>query len=326
MAFDRRKYGDFSRLLERAAKSDETEKRCIAENFILEERLPELREDSYEGFIKDPASEHHWFDGHRNYIEENIYIEGSDNPGPESFPETFAAINSANFLDLQQEQQVIRLENGSALARFLGLTENHIMDNLSDYLKDRTDRHNQYIINQLFSTWNRKRDSRPIFAGFWGEVKDLFIDGEGNELNENNWPNRLRDRLGMGHIDPVNGAPVPVLLFRYRLNEVPALESAFRKNAAVPTILDGAVTPYFCPTPANSDYQGQTLDLTPGEMKNVMNCEILHPYIEYRPEHLYRIGWISDRPGKSLEAARALHIDFIGADFKNMDKIGRLEK
>jgi hypothetical protein len=259
MAFQKNSFTDFYKLLKTTLGSN-PESQAIAENFILEERLPTAREERYGVFVNSPGDIGHWKGRHSKYIRNHIYL----NVG---IPETFADENRGNFWQgLEETQYLLRLENLNSALKLAKEDEDILkaFQLCEKFLKDR--HHADYLgfVEEFFSSWNAGRDQRPTWAGFWGEVKDSFDDHGGND--DPDWPNQVRDRFGLGHYDPQGGEPIPILLLRYRLSEVNGLVGR-HGSAAIPTVIDGDMGPFFCPTPINQQC-GQALDLSPGNDYN----------------------------------------------------------
>ncbi len=312
MAFKRTKFTGFTAFLKSTAQSPNSESSCVAENFILEERLTEQREDSYESHQPSIQDWNTWKSGHESYLENKIHI----NPG---VPETFTGLNHINlFPSIDPEQSLVRLENVSRLTRYHGGTLDEMMRDIQEFIENRNTPKNNNILSAILHHWNRVRDHRPLFAGFWGEVKDIFFDADGNKINDKYWADRLRDRFGLGHLIPTNGEPIPVFMFMYPVKDVPTLDDPHdNKKIAIPTVLDGRLAPFFCPTPKNGWKEGQALDLSDsGKNPYSINSEILHSRIEYIPDYLFKVGWITKQPGKTLEKARKIHLDLMLGKFE----------
>lgn len=313
MAFQRRKFSTFYQLLKDTNRNSHAEECSVAENFILEERLTEQREDNYGEHINSSVGIDNWVLGHKNYISDKINVYSGT-------PETFTNYNNVNSLNnIEEDQYLVRIEAIDWPSSLIGKDTNQMVDYLKDFVENAG---NPDIIKKFLADWNRERDLRPIFVGFWGEVKDIFTDTIGKEINNDDWANQLRDRFGLGHFDPLIGEPIPVLLMRYRVGDVINATSGETRITAVPTVLDSDWSPFFCPTPAHGWNEGQTLDLSPGdENEYSLNCEILHRCIEYQPSYLYRTGWINRPPGKTCEEARKIHLEFLQDDFESSEEL-----
>lgn len=312
MAFQRNNFSTFRKLL-KAAQASHSEECAIAENAILEERLCDEREDSYEQFVSLPECVDDWFVGHQRYLSARIRLH-------EGTSETFADVNSRNRLSgLDQDQFLVRVENLTRLAKAARSDAETIqlVEYFARLVRDPSDPDAVAVIKKFLSDCSMGLGSRPVFAGFWGEVQDLFHE------DDDQWANRLRDRLGLGHLDPMRGEAIPILVLRYRVADVIPTRHSNRNSVVVPTILDGSLSPYFCPTPLAWN-AGQVLDLTPGtEDDYAFTYEILHLRVECALSYVYRVGWITTPPGKTCEEARRIHFKYLDKDFKHLEQLQR---
>ena len=159
--------------------------------------------------------------------------------------------------------------------------------------------------HDLLAERNRKVQIRPTFAALYEDMEDL--------LDQLDWENRLRDAMGLLHMDPAErgGAPIRILVFRYPINAVPKLTSmsANRRPLGAPTVLDMTFSAAFCPAPAGTD-SGFVIDLT-GEAPGTRR-EVIHPTAPYNASHLWRTGSISSAVKRGdVPVARGLHINAI---------------
>jgi len=87
---------------------------------------------------------------------------------------------------------------------------------------------------------------------------------------------------------------------RYQVSEV-ITAAASKAEAAhpvcVPTMLDTEFSRCFIPAPRELAY-GRTLDLADDENCERKIAEVLHLRLEYRPEHLFKVGAVTRRPHK----------------------------
>ena len=114
-----------------------------------------------------------------------------------------------------------------------------------------------------------------------------------------------------------------MLLMRYRVSDVIDQHGDIQQNfAAIPTVLDSKLSPFFCPTPESIGHMGQTLNLSPGDENSYdFNCEVLHQYLDYRPVHVCRFGWITKPPGKTCEEARRIHLRYLETDYRHFARL-----
>ena len=219
-----------------------------------------------------------------------------------SVPDAFLEINRSAWLDsLPDNQTLVRME---ALNRPLQNSDLDL-DQLNNLLQRADSGNGDAIraVDSFFDAWNQRRDARPAFAAFCDEVQQ--------ELDDDDWPHALRDRLGLGHYGHTGGAPLPVALMRYSLAEVYSAQAQQQPSSAcaLPTVLDGGMHQFFFPVPREHPY-GATVHLLPG-WADTLTAEIVHCRIDYRRGHLYRLGTIT-RPHRldddQLREARDLHL------------------
>lgn len=293
MAFQRSEFQSFSTLLQDLLEQGGDHAQAgIAGGFLSEGCLSDPREDSYWGFLDNPPSPDGWLDGHQAYLSDRIQRrQGS--------PETFQEHNQNNWLPtLELPQMLVRMERLDDLAKGANGPDREpgsLAALLQGYLADPQSQPAKGAVEKLLDDYNSCRDLRPAFAGFWGEVEDLFESSDG-------WADRLRDRFGLGHLDPQQGEPISVILFRYRVQDVKTAPPFSEAFAALPTVLDGTLNPFFLPG-------GHCMNLEPAREgdKDAPSGEVVHRRLPYRPEHLFRLGRITTSPGKGCEQARRIH-------------------
>lgn len=144
--------------------------------------------------------------------------------------------------------------------------------------------------------------SSAMVAAFYDEVK--------SEADNDDWPLALRDRLGLGHYGTDGGRPLAVALMLYPLAYVLDWETpAGRAVCSLPTVLDNGMHEFLFPVPREHRY-GATLHLEP-HYSDTLTSEVLHRRVDYRAEHVLRLGWIGrghELAGAALVEARDLHL------------------
>jgi hypothetical protein len=284
------KLNNFEELLKQTIKDNDPETQALAENFILEERITKEREKGYSEYIESALDFDQWNHNHEEYVLERINLDKTDTKPVE----TFTDHNKLNiFKQIEPDQYLVRLERIEFPARGImreGIDQ--VVDYFDDFIKTPEQSQPADFIENFLEKWNDKRDLRPVFAGFWGEVKQFFVDPYHNQIQNRDWANQLRDLFGLGHLDPSGGEPIPVVLFRYRVKDVLDANTDGKNIVAVPTVLDGGFSPFFYPTPLKGWTEGQTVDLTQGDENNYsLNCEIIHRYIPYKKEFIYNLSF-----------------------------------
>ncbi len=291
--------------------SSDPEERANAENFLWDERPPVAGVDLYSGFVNHGpvVGLDDWSDRHRNYVSEYLHIDQDDSV----IPWTFRTDNDSNRLRyIDPRIYLIRVEAASWPCDLLGISTEELRRQMEKYRQG--DAAAQDLLERFVSTWNGRRDKRPMFATTELEVEDILNDEEGD------WAERLCAHLGLGHSFPQpSGPPVEIVVLRYTVAEVLAAAGHGLGGPAVPTVLDSHLSCYFFPSPipdpatGNNPYYGHTVNLSTVESENdyKIGVELLHPRLDYRPEHLFRFGVIARPLTMSLERARSFHLPWI---------------
>ena len=292
-------YGDF---LRRCSRSRDTIEAAVADNCRFDERAGDGRWQRFEALLSEGIASRgevgwqDWADANRLHLERYCNV-----PRP-SVPDAFLDINRSAWLGgLSDNQTLVRIEALNRPLQASGLD----LDRLDDLLQraDRGGGDAGRTVQSFFEAWNQRRDARPAFAAFYDEVQQ--------ELDDDDWPHAFRDRLGLGHYGHAGGAPLPVALMRYSLADVYSARAQQQPSSAcaLPTVLDGGMHEFFFPVPREHPY-GATVHLLPGRA-DTLTAEIVHCRIDYRREHLYRLGTIT-RPHRlddiQLREARDLHL------------------
>ena len=292
-------YDDF---LRRCSRSGDTTEAAVADNCRFDERAGDGRWQQFEDLLselvagRDAVGWQDWTEANRLHLEQYCNVES-----PRA-PDAFLDINRSAWLDrISDNQTLVRIEALNRPLQTSGLG----LDGLDDLLQraDRGDGDAGRAVQPFFDAWNQRRDARPAFAAFYDEVQQ--------ESDDEDWPHALRDRLGLGHYGHAGGAPLPVALMRYPLADVYSVQGQQQLSSAcaLPTVLDGGMHQFFFPVPREHPY-GATVHLQP-DRADTLTAEIVHCRIDYRREHLYRLGTIT-RPHRlddgQLRGARDLHL------------------
>ena len=300
------------------------EERAQIENFLLDERLAPEGQARYNHHLgnKPIASLNEWQRRHNtNYVKKELQLDR----GRTSRPWTFRPENDFNRLrQIKPELYLVRVEDAAWPCSLIPGASPEIIQAKIDAFAKGDDAARVYL-ERFAEAWNLERDQRPQYATTLLEVEDI-LDEDGPD-----WAERLRDRLGLGDYDPgVGGEPVAIFLMRYTVSEViAALEG--QGHPAVPTVLDGKMSQFFYPSPKPADGCGQspyghTLNLSPVDAENDyrMGVELLHPLLDYKPEHFYRVGYIKQPVAMPLERARSFHLPWLRLQYDREDFGGQL--
>ena len=294
--------------------------RAILENFCAEERVSDQRMMAFSGHIgSGPWA--HMGDFHkahdRRYLSER---QQRDKVGTD-VPDTFdRALNGSNdWPNIDDNVALYRVESVSFALRGAGIDESELLNAINLHSSSNPVERNaaRLTLQRLAENWNARRDRRPLFATTEDEVAAVIT------VADNDWPGALRDHLGLGHFNPIPGRQETVLLMRYTVREVRQCKAAGVSGFCIPTVLDGPLNPFFFPTPhpgggaAFSDLQvGRVVNLKEvvNESEYRMGLELIHSYVDYRPEHFFRCGSISRPLVANLAQLREFHLAWLRLD------------
>ena len=285
----------YNDLLARASRSDDVVAAAVADNCRFDERASEERWRDFEAMLPPPASAAwgDWADAYQRYLENRFTVQ------PPSAPDAFLEANkSARLNGLAENQALVRIEGLDEPLHSSTLELDELVR-----LLERQDDEAEHAVLSFIETWNQGRDARPAFAAFADEVQV--------ELDDEDWPHALRDRLGLGHYSDEGDTPQPIALMRYPLADVYAAQARqpIAHAVSLPTVLDGGMHRFFFPVPREHPF-GATVHLVP-QLADTLTAEVLHCRIEYQRRHLYRVGEIT-RPvqldEQQLREARDLHL------------------
>ena len=318
----------FVGFLRSTARSAKLEESAPAANFLLEERLPAPREQTFLTEKPGPAPAgwdvRSWWDTFGNHYGDRVA-----RPLRRALEiSTFAAENSDNHLAIESHQDVVRLESLKGLHQLFqgdfdspadltlelrSLVRSRQPGQAGTFSDDQRSRLASWV-DEL----NLRRDARPAFAAPFDEVEQL--------LTTPDWATQLRNVLGLTHFAGSAAKPFPVVLCRYNLSRV---ERAARKArvaawAAVPTVLDAgskngpnaAFFPFPKSAASSNPYGfGVTVSLAEGDGWD-FKSELLHFSLDYTLDDFSMVGEVTDSiTDAQLSAARQRHLDWFEGDF-----------
>lgn len=307
----------------RAAAAMSPEERAVWENLHAEERVSPARANKYAAALTGSAlplmtdlDTFAW--RHRAaYLEHAVFLEKTEPQVPDTFD---LALNGANhWPGIDDDVALYRLEDLSFALGTCGVDAVELQQAIEVANSSATDMPSRdrarAVLLRVTDAWNEGRDRRPLFATTHDEVAALLAAPGAS------WADALRDDLGLGHYDPKPGAPVAVILMRYTVREVRQCKVAGAQAFCIPTVLDGTVNPCFVPTPipgpaaSGSAWQmGRAINLgatSESDYADRMRAELVHSYVDYRPEHLVRWGLISQPVRRNLAQLRTFHLSWL---------------
>lgn len=305
-----------------------------AVNFLLEERLPAAREQTFLTEKPGPPPTgwdiSSWWQTFGNHYSERVALPLRRALGVS----TFAAGNQDNHLAIESHQDAVRLESLTALhkrypvgfdspsdlaAELRNLIRSRQPGQADTFSADERSR-----LTDWLDGLNERSDARPAFAAPFDEVEPL--------LAATDWATQLRNVLGLSHFAGSAFKPLPVVLCRYNLSRV---ERAARKAkiaawAAIPTVLEavGASGPgaAFFPFPkaagsSNPFGFGVTVSLAADGGLD-FKSELLHFRLDYTLDDFAMVGEITDEvTDAQLSTARQRHFGLLEQDLQYRSEV-----
>lgn len=302
-----------------------------ARNFLLDEGVSSHRADSYVGQVAPQVhSQNDWPGAHATYLATEVFLARPPNQPPRTVnprrtsicPQTFRELASFEvFGRADRRLQLLRLIDANPIARILGRSVDDLVTAASTVIEARAastspDPASLSLFEAALSSWNRQCDLRPCFASFYLDHDDLF--GQSPSEDQPGWADEMRDRLGLSHLDPSSGSTQALLVFRYSVSDVPKHKGLDKSSRplATPTVLDGSLNPAFCPAPHRAP-SGHTVHLQAGRDQPCR--EVVHPYLDFEAEHLFRVGKLTRSVPNELLPARAVHISALRRTYQRDD-------
>jgi hypothetical protein len=300
-----------------AAASDgsQGDDRFVPRNFLLDEGVSAERTQRYAEYVHTEGADDYasWSRAHVAFVTANIECEPPPGglptvvePRERLCPETFRIDPLLRaFGQLAPELDLVAIAPIAPIARAAGVTAAMLREAITD---------DPPLLDAALDAWEEQQQVRPVFAAIWEDVRDL-VPGSDSEPPDG-WADRLRDRLGLSHLDPSRRSSVDVIVLRYAAGEVPRVRG-MRGDLAlvVPTVLDTRFFPPFCPAPMTSEC-GRIVDLT-GDLDEPVR-ELLHLPVRFRARHVLRAGVIRTPPPK-LADARLAHLLYVQAELARPD-------
>lgn len=292
----------------------------IARNFLLEDGLGPTRFETYRatGAVNGHVDYGEWKRAHEAYLKRHIQLAVDQrpphtvNPADEhECPETFRSIDpDSPFQYSDDNLDLVRLVELDFVASRAGESPSDVKNLAMSVVASSDPRLvERQALSDVLDEWLLSSDHRPVYGAFWEDVFDLFGDTQAGDSPD--WANSLRDRLGLAHIQPRTGVrALDVLVFRYPIRSVPRLQNAAadQRPLVPPTVLDGNHSPAFCPSPVGQQ-TGRSVDLS--QQKPICR-EILHPALDFRVEHLWRVGQVTKTVDmQQLIDGRRWHLAFL---------------
>lgn len=305
---------DFAPLLWATANgaADPQESRLVARNFLLDENLTSARVDAYPPVRRAGATLEEWRRAHGDYVTTEIDLIRPVHTGAayridpsqrDRCPDAFRYPEAlSKYGQVDTELHLVRVWSALSLAAILRLPGNDpsmLVDVCRSVLNNPKDQALRQELNDMLAVVADSISARPQFAA-------LHLEVEAHLDPSTNWPERIRDRLGLLHLQPGPGQVIPLLVFKYPVRATPELADRPGIHAlATPTALDAGFFPAFCPAPSGSG-GGMPVDLEASHQPLIH--EVLHGWMKLRAEHLIALGELRECCAVDLGRARGTHL------------------
>lgn len=302
-------------------------KHAVAHNFLIDANVAPSRQQSYRivGAMKHHANFDDFNYFHTLYLENFVFqmqpdesIEYFDRHS-NKYPETFKPERALrDFGGAASELLLIRMDTISQVAELSANRYDEVKHAATAYLADPESTEKQENFAAILEHWNRNRDLRPLWAGFWEDMNDLVTE-TGNQNNAT-WADELRNRLGLYHLDPnARGQQhIEVLVFCYPVSLIPRIRTRLDDRAlAIPSVLDNRLSEVFFPAPHEQPL-GYSVYL--GESRPYRSYrEIVHFHVHFKPEHLWRVGKIAQTVPSEITPLHDQHLFWLQAKTGSTD-------
>jgi len=293
----------------------------VARNFLLDEGVADWRFGSYRdsGAVADHPDPGEWERSHSGYLTDHVF-RPPDHGSPDPLepadalqcPETFRQIDPASpFWRSDLGLQLVRVGQIEWIARRAMRPAARVTQLIEAAIAEgQTPGPAHQELDAVLAEWSAQLEVRPTFATYWEHVHDLF--GQTPSEDRPNWPDAIRDRLGLYHLNPGLRlqASIAIVVFRYSVSDVPRLgNDRLTRPLVPPTVLDGPFSEAFCPAPYNEE-TGHAVDLS-GDAPPLRR-EVLHPTLAFAARHVFRVGEVRRNVTEDeLAKARAWHLECV---------------
>ncbi len=154
--------------------------RSQLDNIWFEERVNPNRQRAFEEGIGEVET---WEELRRRHVDYwETFVKAGDGV-PHTFADGFVARDLSH---IDEKQKVIRIESLARPLSGSALSFGQLQDAIANGEQD--------IVDRFLRSWNESstRDARPVFATPKSAVAD--------DIDQPDWPERLRDRLGLAHM------------------------------------------------------------------------------------------------------------------------------
>jgi hypothetical protein len=273
-------------VLSQWANEPDLREKARAHNMLYEERLAGLRTAFFEDMARSSSTPEELRRTAIDYYE--LYVRG----GPD-IPHCFGDLNAvAGLKRIAPEIKLIRVEDIQEAIDVTGISAAELIA-----ARSKTDRRSRALLDWFLRQWNTRGDIRRNPVSFSARRNQCL-----DEIDNDNWPDLLRDRLGLTHFDGTRVGPIPVALMEFDAGDImdqAATAAGIVYPFCIPTALDSGPNPQFFPTPtvpgpAPGPLEfGCPMGLNVIEKEEDLIAEIVHPRLTYKEGHVAKFGYIT---------------------------------
>jgi hypothetical protein len=285
------------------ANDPEIRERGCAHNLLFDERLSGARGAFFEATARhSPMSADHLRKSAIDYYRDHVRVS-------RGIPHSFMHLNAAaGIKTLAPELKLVRIEDLREPLEKTAIAPHQLIGALP-----KTNRPSQALLEWFIDQWNTRSDIRRNPHSF-SAIKNQIL----REIGDPNWPELLRDKLGLDHFDATRNGDIPVALMEFEAGEIldqasatPGMDYPF----CIPTALDCEPNPQFFPTPTSPGRSPGPLDFgCPMGLFVILTsdnliAEVLHPRLTYKRENIAKVGFISaGLPDVDFKEMRNAHL------------------
>lgn len=262
--------------------------KVCAHNLLADERLSGTRGDFFEDLLtRSPATAHDMRRAAIDYFNDYVHVS-------RGVPHTFMAINApAGIAAVAPDLRLIRVEDLRSVLERTAINASQLMNALAGKAAG-----SRALLEWFINEWNNRPDIRRNPCSF-SAIKDQCL----SEIADPNWPELLRNKFGLNHLDGGRSGEIPVALMEFEAHDIldqtrATIDLAY--SFSIPTTLDSKPNAQFFPTPRVPNRAG------PGPLEfgcpmsigvilspDDLIAEILHFRLNYEVRHLVKVGTIS---------------------------------
>ena len=202
----------------------------------------------------------------------------------------------------------MRVEDLREPLELTSIAPNQLIDALS-----KRNRPSRALLAWFVDQWNTRSDIRRNPCSF-SAIKNQCL----REIGSPNWPELLRDKLGLDHIDATRDGEIPVALMEFEAGEIldqASVTPGVTYPFCIPTALDCEPNSQFFPTPTVPSRSPGPLDFgCPMGLSVILSSDdliagVVHPRLIYKEVHIAKAGFVSvGLPGVDFREMRNAHL------------------